>query len=333
MNGQPMLSRAADTVYWMSRYVERAENVARFMDVNHQLIVDPPPGFAEQWEPLVSISGDRKVFYERYDEASRTNVIHFFTFDAENPNSIYSCLRAARENARTVREIISSEMWEQINRSHLMASEARGSGNALDSPWHFFREIKMACHLFEGITAATMSHGEAWHFIRLGGMLERADKTTRMLDIKYFVLMPSLRDVGSAFDDTQWAAILRSVSAFEMYRKLYGQITPQEIVEFLLLDREFPRSVHFCVLEALESLRHITGSAAGTFSNRAEQRLGQLASELDYTEVTEVMEQGLHQYLDNMQTRLNEIGDNIFDAFFALRPLDPLARGGQSQNI
>ena len=328
MSAQPMLSRTAASVYWMTRYIERAENVARFLDVNQQLTADPPPGFVEQWEPLVSISGDREAFYQRYDRPSRDNVIHFFTFDAGNPNSILSCFRSARENARTVREIISSEMWEQINRSYLMLNDAvRREQTMLDSPWHFFREVKMACHLVEGITDATLSHGEAWHFIRIGGMLERADKTTRMLDVKYFVLLPSVEDVGTAFDDSQWIAILRSVSAFEMYRKRYGLVTPHEIVEFLLLDREFPRSLHFCVLEALESLHRITGSPQGTFANRAEQRLGQIASELDYTDVQELIKQGLHEYLDRLQTRLNEIDDHIFDAFFALGPVGQISRG------
>ncbi len=322
MSMQPMLSRAADCVYWMSRYIERAENVARFIDVNHELQVDPPPGFAEQWEPLVSISGEKQVFYARYAEPTRENVIQFFTFDEKYPNSIYSCLRAARENARSVREIISSEMWEQINRAYLMVQQVSGTGRNLDSPWHFFREIKLACHLFEGITAATMSHGEPWHFIRMGGMLERADKTTRMLDVKYFLLLPSIGDVGTAIDDTQWAAVLRSVSAFEMYRKRYGEITPGEIVEFLLLDRDFPRSVHFCVMEALASLRRITGSAYGTFSNSAERRLGQLTAELDYTSAQELVDHGLHEYLDNTQLRLNDVGNCIFDTFFALRPVE-----------
>jgi len=326
-----MLSRTADCVYWMSRYMERAENVARFIDVNYELLVDPPPGFAEQWEPLVSVSGDKNFFYSRYAEPSRENVIRFLTFDEKYPNSIVACLRAARENARSVRETISSEMWEQVNRAHLMVNRVFGEGGNLDSPWHFFREIKQACHLFEGITAATMSHGEAYHFIRMGRMLERADKTTRLLDVKYFLLLPSLGDVGTAFDDTQWAAVLRSVSAFEMYRKRYGKITPTEIVEFLLLDREFPRSVHFCAMAALESLHRITGSSPGTFSNNAERRLGQLAAELDYTAAQELVDSGLHEYLDNMQSRLNEIGNTIFDTFFALRPVEPAGRG-QSQS-
>lgn len=323
MSAPPMLSRAADAVYWMGRYTERAENVARFIDVNLHLTVDLPPGMAEQWMPLVDISGDREGFRERYGEPNRSNVMHFFTFDAENRNSILSCLRAARENARTVREIISSEMWEQINRLYLMINDASRSQTAMDCPSHFFREVKMGCHLLEGLTDATMSHGEAWHFTRIGAMLERADKTTRMLDIKYFFLLPSTADVGTPLDDMQWAAVLRSVSAFEMYRKQYGRISPTQIVAFLLLDREFPRSVHFCVLSAFESLQRITGSLTGTFSNRAEQRLGQVASELDYTDVGEVFAAGLHEYLDSFQRKLNEIDDLIFNAFFALRPVKP----------
>src|SRR5260370_26534703 len=180
-----MLSRVADSIYWMSRYVERAENVARFIDVNLQLMLDSSPGQEkQQWMPLVSTTGDHTEVERRYGEGSQPNVIRFLTFDAENPNSILSCLRAARENARTVREIISSEMWLQLNKFFLMVTSAATDGEYLNSHLDFFAEVKNASHLFTGITDATMTHGEAWHFSQLGTMLERADRTYRIQDAK-----------------------------------------------------------------------------------------------------------------------------------------------------
>jgi A predicted alpha-helical domain with a conserved ER motif. len=199
---RPLLSRVAESVYWMARYIERAENVARFAGVNLHLILDLPGERANQWQALVEASGDAHVFEERYGEATPDNVTRFLTFDRENPNSIVSCLAAARENARSVRDTISSEMWEQANSMYLRVTHGSGTGRA-DSLADFFSEVRMACHLFHGITDGTMSHNEAWHFMRVGRKLERADKTTRILDVKYFLLLPSLKEIGTPYDDLQ----------------------------------------------------------------------------------------------------------------------------------
>jgi uncharacterized alpha-E superfamily protein len=317
-----MLSRVADSIYWLNRYIERAENVARFIDANFHMILDLPLGAAEQWMPLVNTTGDRGLFTELYREAYRDRVIQFLTFDQRNPNSILSCMRAARENARSVREYISSEMWQQVNTFYLTVNEAAVHGGGIDLPHQFFVDIMMASHLFVGITESTMSHGEGWHFGRLGRMLERADKTSRILDVKYYVLLPSVDYVGSPFDNILWAALLRSASAFEMYRKRYGRIDPDKIVDFLVLDPNFPRAIHCCLKAAEISMRSITGSPRGSFSNRAEQALGKLLAEIDYVTVEEILTVGLHEYLDALQTRLNQVGNAIFETFFALRPVD-----------
>ena len=317
-----MLSRVAESIYWMSRYIERAENVARFIDVNLHMILDLPVGSAEQWEPLVITSGDQQQFAARFDTAAtKDNVVQFLTFDTQNPNSIFSCVRAARENARSVREIISSEMWEQVNAFYLMVTAPDAGHRASESPHSFFTELKMASHLFTGLSEATMSHGEAWHFCRLGRLLERADKTTRLLDVKYFILLPRVSDIGTPFDDIQWASVLRSASALEMYRKRYGRIAPDRVADFLLLDLEFPRAVHYCLIKGEESLHSITGTPPGTFRNPAEQRLGQLRSELGYAQVNDILAGGLHEFLDGLQIKLNLVGDAIYDTFFAMRPL------------
>ena len=325
-----MLSRVAESIYWMSRYIERAENVARFVDVNLQLILDQPVGMQAQWEPLVATTGDDEEFEERYGETSPETVIKFLTFDTENPNSIISCLRAARENARSIRENISSEMWEQLNDAYLMVTETPEEW-VMTEPHQFFTDIKVASHLFTGLTDNIMSHSEGWHFCQLGRLIERADKTSRIVDVKYFILLPSVSDVNTPFDDIQWGALLRSASAFEMYRRTHGLISPHKVVAFLLLDREFPRSVLYCLSKAEESLHAISGTPLETFSNSAEQGLGQLRSEFAYAQVDQVLRSGLHEFLDAFQTKLNDVGDDIYKTFFALRPVNGESSQSQSQ--
>ncbi|HEY9736404.1 MAG TPA: alpha-E domain-containing protein [Trichocoleus sp.] len=316
-----MLSRVADSIYWMNRYVERAENVARFVDVNLNLLLDSPGGVQQQqWEPLVVTTGDQNLFRQRYGAATAENVLQFLTFDKQYPNSILSCLQAARENARSVREIISSEMWEQVNSFYLMVKDAAEAVSLADVHT-FFPEVKLASHLFAGVMDATMAHNEGWHFGLLGRLLERADKTARILDVKYYILLPSLSDVGTPLDDLQWIALLKSASAYEMYRKCQYRITPNSVTEFLILNREFPRSIQFCVLQAEKSLHQITGTQSGTWRLPSDRTIGRLRSELDYVTMDEIVNQGLHEFLDGLQLRLNEVGNAIYEDFFALQPM------------
>jgi uncharacterized alpha-E superfamily protein len=315
-----MLSRTAEAIYWMCRYIERAENIARFIDVNIHLNLDLSVSMGDQWAPLVQVTGDYQAFQKSYGQAGRESVIEFLTFDRAYSNSIVTCLHSARENARSARQTISSEMWEQVNKLYLMA-QGTHKGLALEMPHDFFTRIKMASHTFVGVMEATMSHGEAWHFGHLGRMIERADKTSRILDVKYFILLPSIRDVGTPYDNIQWAALLKSASAFEMYRKRYGRISPADVVEFLVLDRQFPRAIHSCLLAAEDSLHAITGAPEDTFSTPAERHLGRLRTDLSYATMEEIIARGLHEYLDEFQSRLNEVDQAIFATFFALRPV------------
>jgi len=323
----PLLSRAADAVYWMARYIERAENVARFIDVNLHLQLDLPLEPAHQWQPLIDTSGDAEVFRERHGKAKKSNVIKFLVWDTNNLNSICSCLRAARENARSIREIISSEMWEQVNSMYLKIQSQRALQGS-ERLAEILRGIRLGCHMFEGITDATMSHNEAWHFLRLGRQLERADKTSRILDVKYFMLLPSPDSIGTPYDDIHWSAVLKSVSGFEMYRKKYGRIIPRSIVEFLLLDREFPRAIRHCLRGADESLHTITGTPMGSCEYPSERSLAPLRAELDYTSVETIIDQGLHEYLDALQARMNTIDDNLACDFFAGTPAARSASAG-----
>ncbi len=329
-----MLSRVAESIYWMSRYVERAENVARFIEVNMVFTLDLPGTVgspaaavseAQQWEPLLATSADEQAFRERYPAATQENVVYFLTFDQQNPNSILSCLHRARENARSVREIISSAMWEHLNTAYRAtrdaAPEAPGIATAdkpAADPGHtFFDRIKLVSLLFCGLCDNTFSRGEGWHFAYLGRMVERADKTARILDVKSFMLLPHKDYTGTPYDTLLWTALLRSASAFEMYRKRHGPIDANRVAEFLILDRQFPRSIRFCIQQAEQSLLAIAGSAA--LKSAAGERIGKLRGELDMAHISEIMRRGLHEYLDRFQLDLNSVDDALFETFFARR--------------
>lgn len=324
-----MLSRVADSIYWMSRYIERAENVARFISVNLNLSFDLPGGSDQQWWPLVMATGDEDLFRKRFGEATQRRVIEFLTFDRQNPNSILSCLFAARENARSMREVISSEMWEHINRFYLVLKDTKSLTAALEDSYEFYEQVRMSGQQFLGVTDATMTHGEAWHFCRLGRSIERADKTSRILDVKYFILLPDVSDVGSPFDDIQWRALLRSASALEMYRQRHGRTSPVNVVGFLVLDQEFPRAILYCLGQADKSLHAIAGSPRGSFTNLPEQRLGRLHSDLAYRRAEEIVASGVHEFVDDLQLRLNQVGEAICESFFAVRPATVLQHQNQ----
>ena len=269
-----MLSRVADSLYWMARYIERAENIARYVDVNLQVGLDEPEGGSgQQWLPLVAAAGDDSLFKERYasglsEREAKEAILSFLTFDAEYPNSILSCVTRARENARQVRGCINLEAWEHLNRFYHMLGSADARRRATESPFDFYSEIRQASYLFEGIAEATMSRGEEWHFLKLGRYLERADQTSRILDVKYFILLPDPSDVGSVVDDLLWGALLHSVSGYEMFRRRHGRILPDKVVEFLVLDREFPRAILSCLLGAEESLLALSGTPMGIVPQR-----------------------------------------------------------------
>jgi uncharacterized alpha-E superfamily protein len=302
----------------MARYIERAENVARFVGVNLHLTLDLASSEDNQWQPIVDVTGDARVFRERFAQATQETVVEFLASDARNPNSIFSCILAARENARSVRETISSEMWEQVNALYLLVKDSHGrlTPDALPG---YFHNVRMACDQFQGVTDSTMTHSEAWRFIGLGRSLERADKTTRLVDVKYFILLPAVSDVGTPYDEIQWAAVLKSVSGFEMYRQRHGRISPPRVVDFLLFDSDFPRAVRHAAGHADGCLHAITGTPVGAFSCASEQRLGMLKSELDFGRVDAILAEGLHEFLDGLQVKLNRIDECVAGDFFGRR--------------
>lgn len=315
-----MLSRVAHSLYWMSRYIERAENLARLLDVNLQLLLDFQ-GFTdttiqEHWGSILLSSGDEELFEQHYEIADSRNVTEFFALDTRNPNSIRSCVNSARENARMIRDQISAEMWETINELYLYLHD-RSSKEiwAAGGAGEFFNAIKRSAHLFQGLTESTYSRSEGWEFIEFGKYIERADKTTRILDVKYHILLPNASDVGGAVDTAQWQAVLRSASALEAYRRFYvSEILPWKVAEFLIFSDSFPRSLHFCVARVDEFLRRILGESGTRPRTEAGRASRRLLADLQSLTITDVLqEHGLHEFLEDVQKSLDVVSTEIVE--------------------
>lgn len=315
-----MLSRVADCLFWMSRYVERAENNARILDVNLQLMLDfegqSEEDLRRHWSPIINSLEEHDLFHAVYQQADADSVVEFVTFEPKNPNSIFSCLTRARENARSVREQISSEMWEHLNRLYLFIRSDEARELFRSSSYQFYKRILEGSFQFIGITDVTMTHGEGWDFIQLGKFIERADRTSRILDVKYHILLPSGERVGGNVDTVQWMAVLRSCSALEAFTKLYvGQIAPWKVAEFLILHDCFPRALRHCVHQVDYALHRISGVPEDRFCNEAERLSGKLRSDLDYMRTGEIFQTGLHQYLDRFQLRLMQISGAVGEIY------------------
>lgn len=311
-----MLSRVAHSIYWMCRYLERAQNIARFIDSDIGLYLDDPKGQGNLWHSLIAATGDHERFEELYDWYDRDSILSFLTMDQEYSGSIISSLAMARENARSIRETISSEIWEAVNSLYLSVRSLQLNRSSLADPNELCSVVVSGSYLITGLFYASLNRGEAWHFGRIGMLMERADKTSRILDVKYYILLPEANLVGSAYDNIQWAALLKSVSALEMYRKRYRRITPADVVGFLLFDREFPRSVQYCVASSMESLSAISGNVGAAPWLSAQRSLSRLKTEMDTGTVDEVFGIGMHQYIDDLQGRLNQIHGDLHRNFF-----------------
>lgn len=310
-----MLSSTADHLYWMARNMERAENTARMLDVTYRmsLLKHSTVGPFDEWRAMLSISGLHFDFAERYPEVSADNVMRFMALDEDNPASIFNSLRNARENARAVRGTITSEMWEALNHTWLEMRDKSTRDISGEGAASFFEWVKERSHLSRGITHGTLLRDDAFRFLRLGTFLERGDNTARILDVKYHILLPSLAEIGGAADYYQWGALLRSVSAFESYRKVYRDlITPKRVAELLILRADMPRSLAACLNEVNRLVQEINGSRSGELIRRA----GLLHAGLRFGTVDEIFDQGLHEYLTGFLARIYEIGDLINTAYF-----------------
>ncbi len=322
-----MLSRTADHLFWMARYTERAENTARMLDVNVQTALLPQSADTTErgWRAMLGISELEEAFHAKYPKISARDVIDFMTRDPANPSSIVSCLASARENARAVRGTLTTEVWETHNTTWLELQNQLRNRSLREDPSPFFEWVKYRSHLSRGVTIGTMLKDEAFYFIRLGTHLERADNTARILDVKFHGAKhggPS-GDAGDEADkgdagqagvqDAQrdfyyWAAILRSVSAFEIYRKVYRDvITPARVAELLMLRPDMPRSLLGCLEEVVANLRNV----ANDNSARTERFAGRLHAQLKFANIDDILEQGLHDYLERFLADINELGNRV----------------------
>jgi uncharacterized alpha-E superfamily protein len=309
-----MLSRTANELFWMARHIERAENTARMLDVTYRMsllpyeVIEPGLAWAEPWAVPLITTGVATDYYRRYPVLSAENVLRFMILDAGNPSSIFCCLRAARESARSVRGAITSEMYEDLNSAWL---EVRGYDYArIESGGvsEFLDWVKMRSHMFRGVTLGTLLRDDAYHFIRLATHLERADNTARILDVKYHTLLPSAADVGGAVDYYQWGALLRSVSGFEAYRKIYSDvITPRRVAELLILREDMPRSLHACMNFIYETLQRLCDD----HTYEIERAAGELHARLHFGRTDDVIAFGLHEYLMDFLERISSLGNEI----------------------
>ena len=309
-----MLSRTADHLYWMARYTERAENIARMLDVTYRVSLLPANAARPEkgWGAALSITGLEEAFAESYGRVTAENLLRFMVLDPANSSSIYSCLRGARENGHAVRGTLTSEMWETLNATWL-EMRTRGLSDLMGSELgEFFEWVKYRSHLSRGVAVGTMLQDEAFHFIRLGTFLERADNTARILDVKYDALLPSAEDAGGAADYYEWGALLRSVSGFEIYRRVYRDlITPMRVAELLILRDDMPRSLHACLNEVYS----ILVAVANDHSKETERRAGELHAALHFGRIEDIMNSGLHDYLTDFLGRTRDLGSRIAENF------------------
>jgi uncharacterized alpha-E superfamily protein len=309
-----MLSSTADKLFWMARYTERAENLARMLDVNYRMSLFPQAsqGLTQGWNALLAISDLLGEFKNRYAETTPANALAFFAFDHTNPSSIVSCWRSVRENARAVRGALTAETWETVNSTwlELRGMEERITGGAEISD--FFEWVKYRSHLVRGVLRSTMLRDEAFHFSWLGTYLERADSTARILDVKYHMLLPRGENVGGAADYYQWSALLNSVAAFEIYRKVYRDvITPRRVAELLILRDDMPRSLGHCIRQSYYHLQQVRNH----HSAETERRMGVLDAELHFGRIEDIFETGLHEYLMTFIDNVYELGESVSKDF------------------
>ncbi len=309
-----MLSRTADHLFWMSRYTERAENTARMLDVNYQTSLLPQSSAVAQlgWQGLLSISELLPAYSAKHGEVNASQVMEFMVKDDHNPSSIASCLKGARENARAVRGTLTTEVWETQNQTWLELQRMVSAGELEREPGQFFEWVKYRSHLSRGVTVGTMLQDEALHFMRMGTFLERADNTARLLDVKFHAVQSDFFGAASErdqeYDFYHWSAILRSVSGFEIYRKVYRNvIQPERVAELLILRPDMPRSLHAGMNEVVHNLALVAANPAG----EAVRRAGRLQADLRYGRIEEILATGLHAYLSQFLDHVNELGVQI----------------------
>jgi len=316
-----MLSRVAGNIYWMTRYLERAENTARLVNVNSHLLLDLPKSMTFGWEPLLAIMGNHHLFYEHYKEPNERNVTKFMIGDENNQSSILSCLAQTRENMRTSRDIIPTEAWEQVNDLYLFVKNKMSAGITKRNRYDFLSKIILGCQQITGITAGTMSRDTGYNFLRMGCFLERADMTSRILDVRSANLLPKPGEDNNLvpnpalnpFDNIQWMSVLKSLTAYQMYRQhLRLRVRGEDVLKFLLQDNEFPRAVSYC-LNIVETC--LSGLPRNDSSLR---NIARLQRQIQSANLKELAHHGLHEFIDELQIGLAHVHDAIANAYFGM---------------
>ncbi|MCB9229460.1 MAG: alpha-E domain-containing protein [Deltaproteobacteria bacterium] len=328
-----MLSRVANAIYWTSRYLERAENVSRMVYVNLHYSLENLSENTGDWFSIIKASGDEDFFLKKYKIHSQENIIKFLITDKKNQNSIFSCVTAARENARTIRDIISSKMWEDINQMYWIVQDFVKKRSALHRPEDFLIRIQECYLAFLGAAESTMNHDEAWHFSRLGRMVERGDKTGRILDVNYFILSSNQKKEESepAYQALMSKSLLKSASAFEMYRQKYSDITPEKVAHFLSESPVFPRSIYYCTHQITVSINAICTFNNHPSSEQLQEKSDRLLRMVQNKLEKKFSPQMLHQFIDEFQSRLNELDSGIFEIFFSTKIPPDLFQNGSFQ--
>lgn len=326
-----MLSRVAENLYWVARYVERAENVARLLDVGFHLELDAsgfarPDGYLGPTESVLMILACRDAFDRVRGtnsrggpvEVYRDGVLRFLTFDRKNGHSIISMLGKARENARASQDTLGAELWFHVNRLYLYLSGPTARRRFATSPSRFYDGVKRACILFNGLAEGSLPRNEVYHFLQLGRYLERVNQVSRILNVKMHGFRENEAQAPPTTQVVHWSSLLRSCSAFESYlRENHERIDPEGVVRYLVLDPNFPRALRFCVARCCESLREIADSETEqSYSTEAERLLGRLDSELRYIDVGEIFSLGLSSFLVGVQEACHRVGTEVQHAYF-----------------
>lgn len=314
-----MLSRVAEHIYWMARYVERAEDTARVINVNAHLLLDLPRKLAFGWEPLIDICGSRTLFDDLYAEPSERNVVKFLVGDTHNPGSILSSLGRARENARTVRDYIPREAWEQINEIHMQAKSQLAASLSQHRRFGYLRSVILGAQQLAGLLAGTMSNDAGYQFLRMGCNLERADMTTRIIDVRSANLLPEQAGDLTPFENIQWMSVLKSMTAYQMYRReVQGPVRRQNVLSFLFRDRHFPRAFHHCLSEVETCLQKLPGN------DRPLKTVTELQHSVAAVTFGELTQDDLHRFIDDLQLALIQLHNQITEAYFLVSaPTEP----------
>jgi len=320
-----LLSRYAESIYWLARYVERAENLARILDINETFSRDSR-GW-QNWRSILQLFRDEERFFEEHEEADADSVLYFYTLDQRNFSSIISAINMARGNARTLRPLISTEMWIQLNIfSNKLKSIPR---EELSEPrlTRFCSQVKEACQTHTGITEGTFYRDESWFFYQIGRSIERADQTTRLLDVKYHLLLPNDETIGSPLDVSQWNAVLRSAAGYHAFRRVQPSgMTQVDVSGFLLFHGRFPRSVRACVHDIRNRLDQLRSTYRLIGGTKAQEQLDELCSVLDDITIDQVVSKGMHEFIDWIQIMLSHIHAELGTAYFGYPdPVDETA--------